>query len=68
VKRDLEVFGVDENEAFDQRRWRQTIASPARILQGKYGLSKKMIDDDCTTKSTILLYNVLILISKFNCR
>jgi len=70
VKRDLEVFGVDENVAFDQRRWRQIIASPTPILKGKYGLSKKMIDDDCTTKSNIiqLLYNVLILNSKFNCR
>jgi len=28
VKRYLEVFGVDENVAFDQRRWRQIIASP----------------------------------------
>jgi len=28
VKRDLEVFGVDENMAFDQRSWRQIIASP----------------------------------------
>jgi len=28
VKRDLEVFGVDENRAFEQRRWRQIIASP----------------------------------------
>jgi len=28
LKRDLEVFGVDENVAFDQRRWRKIIASP----------------------------------------
>jgi len=68
VKRYLEVFGVDENVAFDRRRWRQIIASPTPILKGKYGLSKKIIDDDCTTKSTILLYNVLILNSKLNCR
>jgi len=27
VKRDLEVFGMDESVAFDQRRWRQIIAS-----------------------------------------
>jgi len=27
VKRDLEVFGVNENVAFD-RRWRKIIASP----------------------------------------
>jgi len=28
VKRDLEIFGVNENVAFYQRRWRQIIASP----------------------------------------
>jgi len=28
VKRDLELTGVDESVAFDQRRWRKIITSP----------------------------------------
>jgi len=32
VRRDLEVFGVDENMAFDRRRWRKVITSPTPTI------------------------------------
>jgi len=46
MKRDLQVLGVDENVAFDRRRWIKIIAIPTLTLGKIWTINENDNDDD----------------------